>query len=80
MGQYWIVACPEREEQLSSLVNGKLGEILPGGYAGRHLQQRLMVPRFAQYADPIRQGGGANYDAERSFYKYPPDQSRRTLI
>ena len=50
MGQYWQVVSLDQEEQLSTLVLGKLGEILPGGYAGRHLQQRLMVPLYKQYA------------------------------
>ena len=50
MGQYWQVASPEQGEQLSTLYWGKLGEILPGGVAGRHLQQQLMVPPYNQYA------------------------------
>jgi hypothetical protein len=44
MGQYWQVACPDRQQQLTTLAWGKLGCILPDGYAGYHLQQQLMVP------------------------------------
>ncbi|KAH8800880.1 hypothetical protein F5884DRAFT_541939 [Xylogone sp. PMI_703] len=48
MGQYWKVISPDQKEQLGTSLCGKLGEILPGGYAGRHLQQRLMVPLYKQ--------------------------------
>ncbi|KIM93111.1 hypothetical protein OIDMADRAFT_61898 [Oidiodendron maius Zn] len=48
MGQYWQVVSPEQKEQLSTLLWGKLGEILPAGCAGRHLQQRLMMPQDRQ--------------------------------
>lgn len=52
MGQYWQVASPEQQQQLSTLLRSKLGCILPGGYAGRHLQQRLMVLPHEQYVLP----------------------------
>lgn len=48
MGQYWQVACPDRQQQLTTLAWGKLGCILPDGYAGYHLQQQLMVPMRKQ--------------------------------
>ncbi|KAH8800737.1 hypothetical protein F5884DRAFT_757584 [Xylogone sp. PMI_703] len=51
MGQYWKVISPDQKEQLGTSLCGKLGEILPGGYAGRHLQQRLMVPLYKQDED-----------------------------
>jgi hypothetical protein len=48
MGRYWQVACPDRQQQLTTLAWGKLGCILPDGYAGYHLQQQLMVPMRKQ--------------------------------
>lgn len=48
MGQYWQVVAPGREQQLTTLLWGKLGCIFPGGYAGHYLQQQLMVPLHKQ--------------------------------
>lgn len=60
MGQYWRVASLDGQQDLSP--SGKLGEILPGGYAGRHLQQRLMVPLYKQYVKPTTLGVTTNHD------------------